>query len=634
MKKITLKERVSYYLDDFFSRNPYSQIIGLVVLSVIIILFGAVGIRILADAKVNGSASRAIWYAFTHLIDPGAIASHENPPLGFLFVVFFITLLGILLMSLLIGLLTSQIESRISELKKGKTFVIESNHTLIIGWNNKIFTIVEELIRANENQASAKIVILADEDKETMEDAVKLKIDDFKTTKVIFRSGDPIDLASLEMVNFNETKAILIIGDEESNRSALDSDTRNLKVIMAILNHPNRRTEPFQIIVEVQNEENIQLFETLGKEVEIVFSCGIISRIVVQTARQSGLSLIYEHLLSFEGSEFYFVDVPKELSGKTYYSAMFAIDNGTLIGLVRNGKHKLNPPDEEIIRGDDRIIIMMEDDYPLKISYKSPPVLPDESKLSVDDAHIPERFLLVNWSREIAFILQQLDQYVSKGSSCLIFSEQEEEFANKYIKEVVGDLNNLNIEYKKGSPIRKKELLNIDPISFTSIIILSDQLLYDNLESSDAKTLIVLLILREIMQQYPERRSEVNISSEILSIKNKELATISAINDFIVSNKLISMIFSQISENRSINQIFRELFNPEGYEIYLKPVSYYLPINKTATFAELIASAKRRGDVALGIIQNTRKENNIRINLNKDEKFIVKDEDKVIALSE
>ena len=69
-----------------------------------------------------------------------------------------------------------------------------------------------------------------------------------------------------------------------------------------------------------------------------------IARIVAQTSRQSGLSVVYTELLNFSGSEIYFQAEPK-LTGRTYGEALGAYDESSVIGLrTEKGKIILNPP--------------------------------------------------------------------------------------------------------------------------------------------------------------------------------------------------------------------------------------------------------------------------------------------------
>ena len=72
-------------------------------------------------------------------------------------------------------------------------------------------------------------------------------------------------------------------------------------------------------------------------------------------------------------------------------------------------------------------------------------------------------------------------------------------------------------------------------------------------------------------------------------------------DDFIVSNTLVSLLISQVSENRHLVRVFDDLFTAGGYEIYLKPASEYVPSNIDLPFAAVVEAALRRGEVAIGV---------------------------------
>lgn len=74
---------------------------------------------------------------------------------GFRFVMLLVTLGGIFVVSALIGVLSNAIEKKMDHLRKGRSWVLESNHTLVLGWSAQIFTILNELMIANENQSRA-----------------------------------------------------------------------------------------------------------------------------------------------------------------------------------------------------------------------------------------------------------------------------------------------------------------------------------------------------------------------------------------------------------------------------------------------------------------------------------------------
>jgi len=62
----------------------------------------------------------------------------------------------------------------------------------------------------------------------------------------------------------------------------------------------------------------------------------------------------------------------------------------------------------------------------------------------------------------------------------------------------------------------------------------------------------------------------------------------------------VSLLLSQISENKELSRVFAELFRSEGSEIYLKDAKRYVQCDKPVTFHTIVESAKRRNEVAIG----------------------------------
>ena len=86
----------------------------------------------------------------------------------------------------------------------------------------------------------------------------------------------------------------------------------------------------------------------------------------------------------------------------------------------------------------------------------------------------------------------------------------------------------------------------------------------------------------------------------MLDINNRRLAEVTNADDFIVSDRLVSLMLSQISENKELNTVFKDLFSPEGSEVYLKPVDLYVQPGSPVTFSTVIAAAAQKGEVAFG----------------------------------
>ena len=155
-------------------------------------------------------------------------------------------------------------------------------------------------------------------------------------------------------------------------------------------------------------------------------------------------------------------------------------------------------------------------------------------------------------------------------------------------------------------------------------------------QRADARTLVTLLHLRDIADQ---RNARFSIVSEMLDDRNRQLAQVTKVDDVIVSDRLISLMLAQISENPHLEDVFAELFRAEGSEIYLRPAEEYVLPGRDTTFATVVESARRRGECAIGI--RTAAESGdpeqgygIRVNLPKSAAVNVAPGDRVIVLAE
>jgi hypothetical protein len=91
-----------------------------------------------------------------------------------------------------------------------------------------------------------------------------------------------------------------------------------------------------------------------------------------------------------------------------------------------------------------------------------------------------------------------------------------------------------------------------------------------------------------------------SLTSEMRDTRNRNLAEIAGADDYIVSDQVISLLLSQISENRQLAELFWGLFNADGSEIYLKPVERYVEPGREVDFFTVLESAARRGETAIG----------------------------------
>ncbi|WP_420317150.1 CASTOR/POLLUX-related putative ion channel [Ekhidna sp.] len=639
MKNISFKDRLSYRFDSFVSQGTMSMIKGLGIITlVVIVLFGAslLALGLHPDHEANFNIFESFWVNLTHALDPGVLGNHdENWP--FRLFMLLTTVIGLVIISTLIGLVSNGILTKLEILRKGRSFVIEKDHVLILGWSSKIFTIIPEIVEANENQKRGVIVILADMDKVLMEDEIKDKVGNTGNTHVICRTGNPIDVHDLKIANPFDTKSIIILDKENEN-----SDSQIIKTIVAIVTDPKREKlrgladeRPYHVTAEMEDKKNFDVAKMVGKdEVELILSDEIISKIMVQTSRQSGLSVVYQDLMDFDGDEIYFESAPT-LAGKTFREVLFAYEDSAIMGIqFEDGHVAINPPMETVFNAGDKVIGITEDDDTL-IPNLFNEVDPHEAKIvyTEPEPQAPEKLLIVGWNNRARYIIQELDNYVPHGSEVIIVSKFPD--AEKTVNALKNRVQNINIRFEVKDTTGRETLESMGLESYDYIILLCYQN-YFPIQEADAQTLITLLHLRNFTEI---KGSKYKIVSEMLDIRNRQLADITSADDFIVSDKLISLLMSQVSENKDLMRVFEDLFDADGSEIYIKPAKEYVQTGVSMNFYTILESAARKNEVAIGY-RNIAKakladeQYGVVLNPKKSEEFVLEENDMVIVLSE
>lgn len=314
--KYTWIERFRYYFENTFTSGPFGVIRWLAMMSLVtILLLGLVivlfGIRADPEAQSGLSFIEGAWQSLMATLDSGTMGGDEG--WAFRAVRFVATLVGIFMISILIGIISAAIDAKIENFRKGKSRVLETKHTLILGWSNSIFSIIEQIMVANENLRKPVIVVFADRDKVEMEDALRENLGDLKNTKLVVRSGNPMISVEVQIVNPNGARNIIVLSPDED-----EADIQVIKTVMSLTNSSFRKKEAFHIVAEIKDETHLEAAELVGQgEATFLFASDLIARITAQTCRQSGLAVIYTDLLRFECDEIYFQEEP-QLVGKSY----------------------------------------------------------------------------------------------------------------------------------------------------------------------------------------------------------------------------------------------------------------------------------------------------------------------------
>ncbi|HVG25202.1 MAG TPA: potassium transporter TrkA [Thermoanaerobaculia bacterium] len=629
MKTFTTRQRMRYAFDNTLSRGTPALIAWLAILSIAFLVVASVLLTLIGAAPKSDSGAslsfpELMWHNLMRTLDAGTMGG-DTGSAGYLVMMLLVTLGGIFIVGTLIGLISNGVGNQIEELRKGRSLVAETGHVVILGWNERIFAIVGELILGNGHRQRNVIVIMADRDKVSMDDQVRERIADRKTTRIVCRRGNPIDLGDLKIVNFNAARAIIVLSPEGD-----DPDAEVIKSILAVTNHPQRREEKFHIVAEIRERRNMAPARLVGRdEAQLIETSETIARVVAQTCRQTGLSGVYTELLDYGGDEIYFKR-DAALDNLSFAEALFAFDTSAVVGVkTADGIVQLNPPMDRRFQPGDEAIVIAADAASVRVSPHTPSL---DASLIVNKStsvESPEQTLLLGWSSRAPIIIRQLDNYVAPGSVMTVVADSPG--IEEAIAALRPTLKRQQLDFRRGDSSDRATIESVQPEQHQHVIVLcyADDL---PVQKADARTLVTLLHLRDIESKIGANR--YSIVSEMLDVRNRELAEITQADDFIVSENLTSLLVAQVTENRDLRAVFDDIFDSDGSEIYLRPASDYVVLGQQMSYWHVVDAARRRGEVAIGYRVAAGEGNGVRVNPPKSSNVAFAADDRIIVVAE
>jgi hypothetical protein len=422
---------------------------------------------------------------------------------------------------------------------------------------------------------------------------------------------------------------IIILAPEEG-----DADSQVIKTILAITHSEDRHDHPYHIVAELRDPRNLRVAHMAGRgEARFVQITDLISRIIVQTSRSAGLSVVYMELLDYAGSEIYFWP-DQSLIGARFGEAMMGFEDCVLIGIFSaDGQVLLRPPMGRAFAAGDQPIVIAHGARKICLSGRPAPAI-DAGDLvdSLPRRRPPERTLILGWNAHGPLVIHRLEGYVAPGSHVDVVASEAS--AASDIGRYCALLKNQTVGFRQDDTADRDVLDAIDLRSYDHVVVLSYSDSLDT-QAADSHTLITLLHLRDIADRLGHPFS---IVSEMLDIHNRDLARITRVDDFIVSDRLASLMLVQIAQNPHLAEIFGEIFDPSGSEIQMRPARDYVRTGAPITFYSVTAAARGRGEVAIGYwvrADALRDDTNHGVYLNppKSRPIVLSDDDQLIVLT-
>ncbi|MDP8908767.1 MAG: potassium transporter TrkA [Chloroflexota bacterium] len=590
--KPTRRMRVRYAFDRVMARGPVA-IIGLLALIVVAVVVVFTAIH--AIFGLSGETTVTTAYEFflqTMLVNLAYSA------FGSAVIYASVSLVGLMIFGAFLGAVVTGMNSRLDRLRQGRSVVLERDHTLILGWSPRVFRILSELSVANESRRRPSVVILAQQPKPQMEDAIRERVPDMRNTRVVCRTGNPVVWADLELVNHRQARSVIVLGRDGDGDGVADkdSDADVIKTLLALTHDGVDDSADRHIVAEVQHVATQQAAGLIDEQaIVLINKPETIGRLIVQTSRQAGAAAVYLELLDFASSEIY-MRRDDSLTGLTYLDAMLGYEQCTVIGLMHaSGQIVLNPSADTVLQADDSVIAIAEDDSVLdRAVYARAQTEPDQIAIRAGAPPTPDSTLILGYNQRTPLVISELAAYAEPGARAVLVTDVPVEESALSINGKAAA--NLTVEHHTANTNDRAVLDRLDVLSYDRVIVMSYA---DHLPAKRAggRLLLTLLHLRDIASH---SGSSMAIVSEILDVEDIDLVRDAGVNDIVVSDEVLSLMLTQIAENRHLADVYRHLFQAEGAELYLRPVEVYVTAAQPVSFATLIEAASRRGETAIG----------------------------------
>ncbi len=619
-KKPGLLRRASYWFDNVMARGTGA----LVLLLFLATVAATVGLALLSHGVARpaaGSVDQSLWVTFMHILDSGYIAGdNEAGSVGYVALMALATVCGLFITSMLIGIITNAFQGRVESLRRGRSQVLEKGHTLILGYNEHTLGMIQELAKANKEGRRQAVVVLAPEDKEQLDEALTQRLRHLGRTRVITRSGNPAHFEDLQTVGLLACRSVLL---------CLDDDLDVLKTTLAVTRQLQSGGNPqgAYACAVVHQKRNLAATRIAGGDTtEVLFLETVLSRIIAQTYRQSGMPQVYQELLDFNQDDVFLLSYP-QLAGQPFGALPGRFSQAAVLGLKTSGGLLLSPPASTVLAPGDQVVLMAESPAAARLLAAPGPV--DEAALAPlapAAPRLPERLLVLGYQPMLPSILAEMDQFMAQGSVITVACGPQ------YLPsaQALPDFAHLAVTAQGGDVTDGAFLAQLLAEGYDAALVLSD--FSCDARTSDAKILLVLLQLTDLAKRAGQ---SLRVVSEIRDPDNQQITDCVQVDDFVVGSDLVCLLMTQIAQQRNRRQVLDLLLDDEGMEIFMRDIARYVQPGMPVNFYTALAAAARYGELAIGYRkQGADGQTHILLNPNKGEEVTFAPGDSLVVLAE
>jgi hypothetical protein len=507
-------------------------------------------------------------------------------------------LLGLVLFSFIISVLSAALVKYIESIKSGSLAFKGKGHIIIVNYNVKLPLILDQLdIRARDKGVIEDVVLLFS-DTGTVEKFYQLKdIERWKHLEVFIRQGDLMSFQTFARLSIFDALSLVILLPDSFEDHFL-TDNFNLKILTALMNEVPFKShlisketsrKPIKCTIELSSNTDCQrIAHQLSKKLFTVVTPGdVIASMLARAKVDLVYYKIFFEVMAFDGATIHFVD-PKHfkipLEGKSFETLYFGFKGGILLGYSRVdafGKYQMDLcPFGAILSSNDWLLFLTsnvnrihfkKDTFSLPVEVKG--IIPSNEIVNKQICIIGDKYPLGNIDDFI-----DVQSMKALNEAHFVFANEEDYFKDEFI---------LSLKHKE----------------FQNIII--------NMEDELGFRLTTLLVSRNEKEDHFLKKLVTILGDPTIE---KLLSHHTLGFQTMLSHKLSARYIAQITFQKNLDILFEELAFAEGAEFNLLEIGKNIPREILTNAEELKKALAAYQMIYIGIADN---DNNVFFEANE-----------------
>lgn len=614
-KKLTWLEKQRYWLDDVMQKGSLG-LMKLLIIGTVVMVALSTFVLVLSSqlAGEKQDIPSALWDSFATIINSWLPYSGDGW-LGYRLIMTVAAIFGLMIASVLIGIITSAIEEKIDSLKAGNLPVIEEDHIVVLGFKPGEYTLIQELVYGADKRPCC-IVVASELERDEMERCISDNVECPDNVRILCRTVDIFDPGTLERCALGNCRTVII--------SPTDNQ-RTIRMLLAVTRilHEVPECEIHTIAVLSEQDYIIPSAVVERYKILLLHTEGTIARIIAHSCTQPGLSKTIMEMFQFDGSEMHIISLPGT-EGLTFQQLLCRVDHAFPVGICKGEDIYLNPEGDMVLEAGDRLLVFCEESdsarlLPERVLSPMEPVTYQESDSSVDSGE--GELVIIGSNKFLPTVLFELPENVTSVTVVNV----EERYRQPTLEAAARREPKLSLSFFEQDI---SNLSTLEQLAGTAqhIVLLSDHSKAE--DEADMQTIFTLLTLRDIRDRLG---LSYNITSEMRRENNQNLLIPDNETEFVVSSNMSSLFLAQLSESPELIQVFNELLTNEGNEVYLK-TAQKLHCAGTWTGMDLRRRLLPQHYVMIGYMRAETFESTFEISL--DDHVTLQPEDKLIVIGE